>query len=101
MPSSIKANTTTKIMKKITEQDRIDFIRTIVDYHKIDAFLDFSKIKAIKQLMKDYGLYKNRVDEIQDSSVVNLILKAQSKKPMKILKTRVNKRESKRKVYEL
>lgn len=87
--------------KEITEQERIDFIKTIVNYEKIDALMDLAKIRAIKHLMKEHGLYKNEIHEIKDTSIVNLLLKAQGRKPKRILKDRFKEKKSKSRIYEL
>lgn len=87
--------------KKITEQDRIDFIKNIPGFDKINALMEMTKVRKIKELMKENGLYRNDIHEIKDTSITNLLLKAQGKKPIRILKDRFKQRESKRKIYEL
>ncbi len=87
--------------KKITEQDRIDFIKTIQGYEKINALMEMTKVRKIKELMKEHGLYRNDIHEIKDTSITNLLLKAQGKKPSRINKDRFSYKKSRRKIYEI
>lgn len=85
----------------ITENQRIEFIRLIEGFEKINAYLDLEKISDIKKKLRDAGLYRNELREIKDSSIVNLLLKAQGKKPTRIMKTKTSKKDSRRKMIDL
>lgn len=65
------------------EQDRIDFIKKIPGYESINPYLNHSKLIEVKTLLHKFGFYKNQVWTIPDSSILNLILKAQGKTPYK------------------
>lgn len=75
-------------MKLSITQEKINFIKTIKNFEKINAFLDLPKINEIKLMLIENGFYKNKPTEIKDSSIVNLIIKAQGKKPMRLKKER-------------
>lgn len=83
---------------KSSESGRIEFIRSIEGFEKIDPFLHISKIDDIKRLLFDNGFYQRSISDIQDSSIIKLILKAQSKK---ITRTKAKKAQAKRKDYSL
>lgn len=81
-----------------TEKERIAFIKSIDGYEKINPYLDLAMIKRIKQLLYENGLYQVDLVEIRESSVVNLLAKAQGKKPFRISKAR-SRTKTKRKVF--
>lgn len=65
------------------QQERIDFLRANVpELGKIDPFLDLPAINRIKAMFADAGLYrKETLACLADSTIINLILKAQGKEP--------------------
>lgn len=66
----------------MTEELRIEFIRTrIPNFMKINPYLDTFSVKEVRGQMRDSGLYRTRVEQIEISSIINLILKAQGKRP--------------------
>lgn len=88
-------------MKNYTESDRIEFIKKIEGYEKINAYMDLAKLTKIKKMLHEQGLYKNELYEIKDSSIMNLLLKAQGKKTIRIMKNKFNYKESRRRIIEL
>lgn len=81
-----------------TEQERIAFIKTIHGYEKINPYLDLGMIKKIKELLHKNGLYRVDLVEIRESSIINLLAKAQGRKPFRISKAK-NSTKVKRKAH--
>ena len=52
-------------------------------------------------MLHEEGFYKNELYEIKDSSIMNLLLKAQGKKTIRIMKNKFNYKESRRRIIEL
>ena len=98
MKEKKKKDFLTEEVRVATEQQRIAFIKSIEGYEKINPYLDLSMIKKIKELLHKNGLYQVDLVEIRDSSIVNLLTKAQGKKPFRISKAK-NSTKMKRKVF--
>lgn len=79
---------------------RIEFIRTIEGYEKINPYLDLRQIAKIKELLCQAGLYNTPIGYVKDCSIINLLLKAQSKKPIRTTKTREVTKDQRKKIYD-
>jgi hypothetical protein len=85
----------------INEQPKIEFIQNLVGYEKINAYTDVRAIRQIKELMFNAGLYKSPLNAINESSITNLILKAQGKKAFANRKTKTSSRDARKQVADL
>lgn len=85
----------------ITELDRIKFIQTIDGFDKVNPYMDLIAITKIKRLLVEANLYKVDANEVKYSSIMNLLLKAQGKRPLRTTKHKSSTKDSRKKVVDL
>lgn len=65
----------------LAETLKVEYIKNhVINYKKIQPFLDLASVEQIKRDLHDNGFYKAKLRDVSDTAVINLILIAQGKK---------------------